>query len=129
MPLAWGNSKCYASANYPDNTNDVLTVRDSPEGERTVVQNTKWSYARNEDGKKISDPVNIYLDGGFEPGKIYELISENVFPLTINFSITIVFGGLNYGHDNGAKNSGGPQWAVGSEGGRVCYRRDRSGTS
>jgi hypothetical protein len=44
----------------PDNT---LTVRDSPQAAMTTVPRAKWHLAGNV----------VTLDGGFEPGRIYEL--------------------------------------------------------
>jgi len=88
--LAWGNSRCYPSANYPDNSNDVLTVRDSPEGKRTVVPNDEWSYAYYENDSLIADSVSLYIESGFVPGKIYELIYEVESPKIVGLGLAAV---------------------------------------
>ncbi|HLE71941.1 MAG TPA: alpha/beta hydrolase domain-containing protein [Vicinamibacteria bacterium] len=53
---------------------NVLTVRDSVEGERRVVPRSKWKFARVENGNVIADSGRVYLEGGFEPRKIYEVV-------------------------------------------------------
>jgi hypothetical protein len=60
-----------ADATAPEN---VLTVRESTYGERTVIPRARWTFGRTVDGKAIPDPSFVTLDGGFEPGRIYELV-------------------------------------------------------
>jgi hypothetical protein len=63
----------------PDARENVLTVRDSVEGVRRVIPRARWKFARVEDGKVVTDSGRVYLEGGFEPRKIYEVVylSEN----------------------------------------------------
>ena len=63
----------YPVAN-PDAAENVLTVRDDVEAERSVIPRSQWKFARVEDGKVVSDPRRVYLEGGFEPFKIYEVV-------------------------------------------------------
>ena len=65
-----------ADESAPEN---VLTVRDSVEGKRRVVPRSKWKFARVENGRVVPDSGRVYLEGGFEPRKIYEVVyvSEN----------------------------------------------------
>jgi hypothetical protein len=51
-----------------------LTVRDSAEGERRVVPRSKWKFARVSNGEVVPDSGRVYLEGGFEPRKIYEVV-------------------------------------------------------
>jgi hypothetical protein len=74
MRLAWGNSRCYPPVDPSDNSNASLTVRDSPRGQRTEIPNDRWRFARMEDGEVVPDTASVYLESGFEPGRIYELI-------------------------------------------------------
>jgi len=60
-----------ADEGAPEN---VLTVRDSVEGERRVVPRSKWKFARLENGRVVPDSGRVYLEGGFEPRKIYEVV-------------------------------------------------------
>ncbi len=63
----------------PDARENVLTVRDSVEGERRVIPRSKWKFARMENAQVVPDSGRVYLEGGFEPRKIYEVVyvSEN----------------------------------------------------
>ena len=58
----------------PEAPENVLTVRDGVEAPRQTVPRSKWKFARFEDGKLTSDRTRVHLQGGFEPGKIYEVV-------------------------------------------------------
>ena len=58
----------------PDDPRDVLTVRDSREGPRTVIPRAEWQYAQTVEGKLIPSGRYIHLNRGFQPGKIYEYV-------------------------------------------------------
>lgn len=58
----------------PDDARNVLTVRDSPHGQRSVIPRTQWSFAHMIDGKLTPSDRFVHLDSGFVPGKIYELV-------------------------------------------------------
>jgi len=73
-PITWGDSRGYPAANMEDRSTARLTVRDTPRGERTLIPPDQWRFARLEDGKLVPDPTYIYLEPGFQWGKIYELI-------------------------------------------------------
>ena len=61
-----------AEASNPAN---VLTVRDAVEGERRVIPREQWRFAgRTEAGTIETDPTRVYLEGGFQPGKLYDLV-------------------------------------------------------
>jgi hypothetical protein len=53
--------------------NALLTVRDQPDNEPRSIARDHWQFARVEDGRVIPDPSYVYLDGGFEPGPMYQL--------------------------------------------------------
>ena len=55
----------YAVAN-PNDPANVLTVRDSVEGARRFIPKSEW--------KHVDGATRVYLTGGFEPGKIYEVV-------------------------------------------------------
>jgi hypothetical protein len=63
----------YPVAN-PEDPRNVLTVRDSPEAQRTQIPRTQWQFAHTVDGKLTPSDRFIHLDGGFQPGKIYEYV-------------------------------------------------------
>lgn len=51
----------------------VLTVRDRPRGPATEVPRARWRFARQEGGQVVADDTCVWLDGGFEPGRVYEV--------------------------------------------------------
>lgn len=76
--LADRNHIAYPVAD-PDAAENVLTVRDDVEAERSVIPRSQWKFARVEGGKVVPDPRRVYLESGFEPFRIYEVVyvSEN----------------------------------------------------
>jgi hypothetical protein len=58
----------------PGDPRNVLTVRDSRNGQRTVIPRDQWQFAQTVDGKLTPSDRYIHLDGGFQPGKIYEYV-------------------------------------------------------
>jgi Alpha/beta hydrolase domain len=65
----------------PDDPRNVLTVRDSREAPRTVVPRSQWQFAHTVDGKVVPSDRHIHLNGGFQPGKIYEYVYVVVDPV------------------------------------------------
>jgi len=51
-----------------------LTVRDWPGGARTTIPRERWSFARDEGGTAAPSETHVRLDGGFEVGKVYEVV-------------------------------------------------------
>ncbi len=58
----------------PDDTRNTLTVRDSREGKRSTIPRSQWQFAATVDGKLTPSSRSIHLNGGFEPGRIYEYV-------------------------------------------------------
>jgi hypothetical protein len=58
----------------PDDPRNQLTVRDAPEAVRAVIPRPEWQFARTVDGKRVASDRHIHLNGGFQPGKIYEYV-------------------------------------------------------
>ncbi len=54
----------------------ALSVRDWPGGPRTIIPRDQWQFARDENGTAVPDRAYIRLEGGFEPGKMYEIVYE-----------------------------------------------------
>jgi hypothetical protein len=63
----------YPVAN-PDDPRNTLTVRDSRNAQRTTIPRAQWKFAHMVDGKVTPSDRFIRLDGGFQPGKIYEYV-------------------------------------------------------
>jgi len=58
----------------PDDPRNVLTVRDSRNAPRAVIPRSEWQFAHTVDGKLTPSDRHIHLNGGFQPGKIYEYV-------------------------------------------------------
>jgi hypothetical protein len=78
--LADRDHVAYIVAN-PEDTGNVLTVRDSVEGPRRVIPRDQWKFTRpavdkpNADGTPADTSITrVHLTSGFEPGKIYEVV-------------------------------------------------------
>jgi hypothetical protein len=54
-----------------DDPEAALTVRDWLHGPRTVIPRARWRFARDNGGRPVADPTRVWLDGGFDPGRIY----------------------------------------------------------
>jgi hypothetical protein len=80
----------------PASAKNVLTVRDTPDGPRRTVPHSQWSFAHTVDGKLTADPHFIHLDGGFQPGKIYEVVYEAKDPVIAGLGLAAVRDFLSY---------------------------------
>ena len=59
----------------PADPANVMTVRDGAGQPRRVVPRDQWRFARREAGGEIvDDPTSVYLEGGFEPHKLYDVV-------------------------------------------------------
>jgi hypothetical protein len=67
-----------------------LTVRDSVLGERRLIPRSDWQFGRFIDGKVTPDPTFITLKGGFEPGKIYEVVYRAQNPTVVGLGLAAV---------------------------------------
>src|SRR5580693_3265072 len=80
----------------PASGKNVLTVRDTPEGPRQTIPRSQWSFAHTVDGKLAVDTYFIHLDGGFQPGKIYEVVYEAKDPAVVGLGLAAVRDFLSY---------------------------------
>jgi hypothetical protein len=71
--LADRDHQPYAAADV-DDPDAVLTVQDWADGPRTLIPRDRWRFARDEDGRLVPDDTRVWLAGGFEPGRIYEVV-------------------------------------------------------
>src|SRR5205085_10729553 len=79
----------YAVAS-PSDSRNVLTVRDSAASKRTVIPRSKWRFARMVDGKPVPSDRYIVLDGGFQPGKLYEYVFVAADPVVAGLGFAAV---------------------------------------
>jgi len=80
----------------PASPKNVLTVRDAPDGPRQVIPRGRWSFAHSAEGQLVADPHFIHLDGGFLPGKIYEVVYEAKDPAVAGAGLAAVRDFLSY---------------------------------
>jgi hypothetical protein len=77
--LADRDHLAYAVAN-PDDPANSLSVRDTIEGPRRFIPRSEWKFARLSDGAVVPDRTRVYLAGGFQPSKIYEVVYKSQNP-------------------------------------------------
>ena len=93
--LGQEGGKSYA-VDDPESERNVLTVRDTPTAQREAVPRAQWSLARNVQGKLTPDPHFLHLDGGFTPGRIYELVYTAKDPAVVGVGLAAVRDFLSY---------------------------------
>jgi hypothetical protein len=74
----------------PGDPRNTLTVRDSREAQRTLIPHSEWQFARSEGGRLIPSDRHIHLDGGFQPGKIYEYVYVVADPVVAGLGFAAV---------------------------------------
>jgi len=66
----------------------VLIVRDYPDGPGRTVERSTWAFGRIVDGKIVTDARYVCLEGGFQPGKLYELYYHALGAPLVGLSLT-----------------------------------------
>jgi hypothetical protein len=69
-PLADRNHLAYQAID-PNAPENVMTVRDEPTAKGQVIPRTRWRF---------TDGQTVALDGGFEPGRIYDVLYKTADP-------------------------------------------------
>jgi hypothetical protein len=82
-----------ADANDPENR---IFVRDTVNGERRLIARDKWKFA---------DATHVTLDGGFEPGKIYEVVYKAKDPVLVGLGPAAVRDTVSYLKYGGAETT------------------------
>ena len=57
-----------------DEADARLTVQDQPDAEPTAIPRARWRFARVVGGRVVADPEHVWLEGGFEKGRIYRIV-------------------------------------------------------
>jgi hypothetical protein len=73
-----------------DDPRNVLTVRESRNGPRTVIRRSDWQFAHIVDGKLTASDRHIHLKGGFQAGKIYEYVYVVADPVVAGLGFAAV---------------------------------------
>jgi alpha/beta hydrolase family protein len=83
-------------ADDPASAKNVLTARDTPDGPRQTIPGSQWNFAHIVDGKLVADPHFVHLEGGFQAGKIYEVVYEAKDPVVAGLGLASVRDFLSY---------------------------------
>jgi hypothetical protein len=75
MPLCDRAHKPVPAASL-DNSTATLTVRDDPDGTPTEIDRSRWRFGRMDQGAFVPDTSYLTIDGGFQPGKVYEIVYD-----------------------------------------------------
>ena len=89
LSLAHRDHVAYPVAD-PQHADNVLTVRSARLGPREIVPRERWRSARVDGGHLVDDPTQISLSGGFQPGKIYELVYRARDPVVVGIGLAAV---------------------------------------
>lgn len=90
LPLAHRDHVAYEAAD-PDDERNVLTVRDERLGERRTIPRDRWRFAReDEEGRIVEDRAHVYMEEGFEPGRIYEMVYVAKGPRVVGLGLAAV---------------------------------------
>jgi hypothetical protein len=74
----------------PDDPRNILTVRDSRNAQRILIPRPEWQFAHTVDGRLVPSDRYIHLDGGFQPGKIYEYVYVVADPVVAGLGFAAV---------------------------------------
>ncbi len=72
-PVADRNHQAYAPID-PASAESVMTVRDEPTAKGQVIPRSRWRFVDN---------ATVALDGGFEPGRIYDVVYRAADPRVV----------------------------------------------
>ncbi|MFN0093404.1 MAG: alpha/beta hydrolase domain-containing protein [Dehalococcoidia bacterium] len=75
--LCDGTTGAVTFATYPaadlNEAGARMTVQEWPDGPRTEIPRARWRFARLVDRAVVPDRDHVWLEGGFEPGKVYDI--------------------------------------------------------
>jgi len=74
----------------PEDPRNTLSVRDSRTGPRTIIPRSEWQFAHTVDGKLVPSDRHVHLNGGFQPGKIYEYVYVVADPVVAGGGFAVV---------------------------------------
>ncbi|MBI3401763.1 MAG: hypothetical protein HY048_10110 [Acidobacteria bacterium] len=82
-PVADRNHKAYAPID-PNSTENTMTVRDDPIARGQLIPRSKWRFVNGAAGPLS----NVSLDGGFEPGRIYDVVYRAADPKVVGVGLS-----------------------------------------
>lgn len=80
----------------PESARNVLTERDGPLAPRRTIARAKWRFANEDSGQPTADARSIVLDGGFQPGRIYEVVYVAKDPVVVGLGLAAIRDAASY---------------------------------
>jgi Alpha/beta hydrolase domain len=87
QPVAWGDSRGYEAADTSTHRDAALTVRNEQRAPRVEITRERWGFA---------DPTHVRLEGGFEPGRIYELVYTAKDPRVVGLGLAAIRDAISF---------------------------------
>jgi hypothetical protein len=98
-----GTAYPFAREGAPD---AMLTERDRPDGEHRAIPRAAWSFVAPRDGSAATE---IRLEGGFKPGRIYQLVYAARDPTVVAVGMAGIRDLLAYLRDNPLAGAPAPE--------------------
>ncbi len=95
LPLGHRGHRAYVPVD-PQGDADVLTVRNGRLDARQTVPREEWSYVASEDGQQPGQRTAITLEGGFQAGRIYELVYRSRDPRIVGLGLCAIRDVISY---------------------------------
>lgn len=95
LPLGHRNHRSYLPV-APSHSENFLTVRDGRTAPREVVPRESWSFVEEGVGGQARQLTAIRLEGGFQPGKIYELVYLSSNPRVVGLGLAAIRDVISY---------------------------------
>jgi hypothetical protein len=104
-----------------DEATAVLLVRDQLDGEPRLIPRSAWRFGRPVDGRVVADPRYVWLQEGFERGRLYQVAYTAVGAPVIGLSFAALRDCASWlKHDPGSPAGGRLRWAY-------AYGRSQTG--
>jgi hypothetical protein len=99
----------------------VLLVRDQLDGAPQAIPRARWRFARAAGQSVIPDPRHVWLDGGFEKGRLYQVAYTAVGAPVLGLSFAALRDCVSWlKHDAASPAAGHARWAY-------AYGRSQTG--
>jgi Alpha/beta hydrolase domain len=89
LGLSHRGHRTYPAADPTDPRNQ-LTVRDGRDAPRAVIPKDRWSFLAPSEGLEIGRLTKIRLEGGFQAGKIYEVVYVAEDPRIVGLGLAAI---------------------------------------
>jgi hypothetical protein len=101
--------------------NASLLVRDQLDGAPQTIARSSWRFARVVDGRVVADPRYVWLQGGFEKGRLYQVAYTAVGAPVLGVSFAALRDCASWlKHDPSSPAAGTVRWAY-------AYGRSQTG--